>query len=61
MSISGLPALLRVDEAAAFLRISRTKVYELIKGKELNSLKVGGRRLVPNTAIGQYLDGLADG
>jgi excisionase family DNA binding protein len=39
--------LLRVDEAAELLRVSRWTVYKLIKERQLTSVKVrSGRRIV---------------
>jgi excisionase family DNA binding protein len=40
------PLLLRVDEAAEALALSRTKVYELMASGELESVKVGRARRV---------------
>ena len=42
--------LLRVEEAAELLRVSRWTVYELIKERQLVSVKVrSGRRIVPES------------
>lgn len=45
------PLLLRVDEAAEALALSRTKVYELMASGELESVKVGRSRRVPRSAL----------
>lgn len=37
---------LTVDEAAQFLRVGRTKIYELIAAGELKTAKLGTRRVV---------------
>lgn len=50
----------RVEEAAELLRISRWKVYDLIRTNELRSVKIGGRRLVPQRAIEEYVTRLLD-
>lgn len=40
-------------EAALMLGISRSKVYELMDGGQLRNIKLGGRRLIPVSAINQ--------
>jgi excisionase family DNA binding protein len=45
--------LLSVEEAARELGIGRTLVYDLIAKGELQSIKVGRRRLVSSSAIAQ--------
>ena len=37
---------LRVTDAAAFLGVSRSKIYELVRSGALCSARVGGRRVV---------------
>lgn len=56
------PSYLRHDrvaykpaEAAAILGISRSRVFELLRSKELGSVRIGGTRLVPRTAIDRLL------
>jgi excisionase family DNA binding protein len=49
------PLLLRVDEAAEALAISRTKVYELMASGELESVKLGRARRVPTEALRDFL------
>jgi excisionase family DNA binding protein len=43
--------MLNVTEACAYLRISRWTLYRLIHGKQLTTVKVGRRRLVPMRSI----------
>jgi excisionase family DNA binding protein len=50
------PLLLRVDEAAEALALSRTKVYELMASGELESVKVGRARRVPTAALVDFLE-----
>jgi excisionase family DNA binding protein len=52
--------LLRVEEVAEVLDVGRTRVYQLIKVGELRSLKIGGSRRIPSTAVQEYLDRLMD-
>lgn len=47
--------LLTVHEACRELRISRWMLYHLIKKKELESIKIGKRRLIPADAIDEYV------
>lgn len=46
--------LLTVEEAAAELRIGRTKAYALINAGELGSLTIGARRFVTRAMIAAY-------
>ena len=49
-----------VIEAAEQLGLSRSTVYNLIADGRLASLRVGGRRLVPTSAIEEFLAGKID-
>ncbi len=40
------------------LAIGRSKVFELIESGELRSVKIGRRRLVPSSAITEYIERL---
>lgn len=44
-----------VEEAANLLKISRWKVFELIRRNELTSIKIGGLRRIPHVAIERYV------
>jgi excisionase family DNA binding protein len=53
---SGLPVLLvRPEEAAQLLGIGRTKVYELIRCGALRSVRVGGLRRIPVSALDEFV------
>ncbi len=55
----GLPVLLvRPEDAAHVLGVGRTKVYELMRSGELRSVRVGGLRRVPVTALAEFVAGL---
>lgn len=45
----------RIDDAAAISRLSRGTIYNRIKDGSLRSVKVGKRRLIPETALRQLL------
>ena len=52
------PILYGVDEAATALRLSRSLIYELIRSGRLRSVKQGRRRLVPVSALEEYVASL---
>jgi len=52
------PLLYTVEEAAELLTISRWKVFDLIRLRELRSVKIGGLRRVPRSAIDEYIERL---
>jgi excisionase family DNA binding protein len=54
------PALLTVPEAMAALRLSRATVYDLIRSKELGSVKVGRSRRIPAQAVQTFVAGLVE-
>lgn len=47
--------LCTVPETCAMLRVSRWQVYQLINKRELGSIKIGRRRLIPLEAIETYV------
>ena len=52
----GLPVLLvRPEDAASLLGLGRTKVYELMRSGALRSVKIGGLRRVPATALAEFV------
>ena len=57
-----VPAVLYgVEEAAAALRLSRSVLYELIRSSQLRTVKQGRRRLVPVSALADYVASLESG
>ncbi|GGQ80490.1 helix-turn-helix domain-containing protein [Kitasatospora griseola] len=52
---STLPVLYRVDDVVELLRLSRTVVYDLIRAGRLRTVKEGRSRLVPASAINDYV------
>jgi excisionase family DNA binding protein len=51
---------LTVNEVAGRLKISRWKVYELIRSRELDSFRLGRCRRIPATAVGEMVARLRD-
>ncbi|MEO3787161.1 helix-turn-helix domain-containing protein [Actinocorallia sp. B10E7] len=47
--------LYRVSDVTARLRLSRTVVYELLRSGRLRSVKQGRTRLIPESAIREYI------
>ena len=47
--------LYTAEEAAEALRISRWKVFDLIRRNELRSVKIGGLRRIPLSAVTEYV------
>lgn len=52
--------LLKVDEAARLLSLSRKMIYDLIGRGELGSLKIGGCRRIPLAALHDFIARLED-
>ncbi len=47
--------LLKVEEAAHLLSLSRKTIYDLMRRGELASLKIGGSRRIPLTALHDFI------
>ncbi|TQL97693.1 excisionase family DNA binding protein [Actinoallomurus bryophytorum] len=52
------PLLYTLPEAAALLRISRTKLYELLTAHEIESIHIGRSRKIPSAALHDYIERL---
>jgi excisionase family DNA binding protein len=50
--------LLTLKETAVALRLGRSKLYELIAAGKLRSVKVGGSRRIPATALAEFVEAL---
>ena len=50
-----VPELLTVTEVAHLLRLSRSKVYELIASRSLAAFKPGGRIRIASDAVQEFL------
>jgi excisionase family DNA binding protein len=53
------PVLLTVPEACNQLHISRWMLYRLIHTRQLTTIKLGRRRLVPQAAVTSLIDRLS--
>jgi excisionase family DNA binding protein len=47
--------LYRVPEAMTLLSMSRSAIYELIRSRRLRSVQQGRTRLIPHSAIAEYV------
>jgi excisionase family DNA binding protein len=52
------PLLYTIPEAATALRISRTKLYELLDSGDVESVYIGRSRKIPTEALRIYIDSL---
>jgi excisionase family DNA binding protein len=52
------PLLYRAGEAAEILGVSTSKVYELIRGGRLRSVKIGGARRISAKALSDLVEEL---
>jgi excisionase family DNA binding protein len=50
--------LYSVDEAAELLGIGRTYTFRLVAAGEIDSLKIGKRRMIPGDALERYIERL---
>lgn len=50
------PVMLRIDDFSAISGLGRTKIYEMIGARELRSVMVAGRRLIPTSEADRLLN-----
>ena len=55
------PLLVTAEQAAASLSICRTKVYELLRNGDLESVRIGTSRRIPAAALTEYVERLRAG
>lgn len=53
-----IPAVLTVAEACDTLRVSRWTLYQLIHSRQLETIRIRRRRLIPLTAVHDMVDRL---
>ncbi len=51
------PLVISVTEAAVLLGVSRATAYECVRTKELPSIRLGGRILIPRQRLLDMIDG----
>ncbi|MEE1929830.1 helix-turn-helix domain-containing protein [Streptomyces sp. TRM 70351] len=51
----GTPEVLTVPEVMTALRLSRFKVYDLIRSKQLRSITIGRARRIPAAALAEFI------
>lgn len=56
--ISQLPLVLTIDDLISVLHIGRNKAYDLVKSKQIQSIKVGKQIRIPRAALEHYLSTL---
>lgn len=54
------PLLLTPEQAATSLAICRTKVYELLRSGQLESVRIGSSRRIPVDCLVEYVERLRD-
>ncbi|MFG3050925.1 helix-turn-helix domain-containing protein [Kitasatospora sp. NPDC048239] len=52
---TAVPEVLTVEEVMASLRMSRSKVYDLIRSKKLGSITEGRSRRIPVECLSTYI------
>lgn len=52
------PVLLTLPETATFLRVGRTKLYELMSTGRLRTCRIGGRRFVHYADLLAFIESL---
>jgi excisionase family DNA binding protein len=50
--------LVTAEQASVSLAICRTKIYELLRNGELESIRIGGSRRIPAAALAEYVERL---
>ena len=46
-----------MNDAARYLGVGRSKLYELVRTREIRSIRVGRRILIPTLALNAYIGG----
>ena len=47
--------LFTAEEAAEILKVGRCKVFDLLRTGDLRSIKIGGSRRIPRSALEEYV------
>ena len=59
-NIKDLPLTLKAHEAAAVLRISKSKVYELARTESFPAIRIGNRVVIPRDKLIQWMNTQAE-
>ena len=59
-NIEELPLTLKAHEAAAVLRISKSKVYELVRTESFPAVRIGKRVVIPRDKLIQWMNEQAE-
>ncbi len=59
-NIEDLPLTLKAHEAAAVLRISKSKVYELAQSESFPAIRIGKRVVIPRDKLIQWMNDQAE-
>ena len=54
-SLDELPLALRVEELMPILGIGRNTAYELVRSRQIRSIKIGRQIRVPRDAVAEFL------
>lgn len=60
-NIDELPLTLNAREAAAVLRISKSKVYELAHTESFPAVRIGNRVVIPRDKLIEWMNSRAEG
>ena len=60
-NIDELPLTLNAREAAAVLRISKSKVYELAHTESFPAVRIGNRVVIPREKLIEWMNNQAEG
>ena len=60
-NIEELPLTLNAREAAAVLRISKSKVYELAQSESFPAVRIGKRVVIPRDKLIEWMNAQAEG
>lgn len=55
---TAVPTMLTIQEACTALRVSKWTIYQLIRSRQLATIKIGSRRVVPLAAIQALIERL---
>ena len=58
VSLDSTRLLLTPEEVAQVLAIGRSKVYDLLRSEEMSSVRIGGSRRIPVSALHEFVDRL---